>query len=257
MSGHSKWHSIKHKKGAADAKRGKIFTRHAKLIQIAAREGGSSDPDMNAALKVAIDNAKADNVPNNNIERAAKKGAGETGGEQMAEIVYECYGPGGVACIIECLTDNKNRTLSNVKSIIEKSGGKWAESGSVTFLFARKGVVVASLSNSDSSSNSKSEELELALIDLGAEEIDISDDIVSVTTDASSWTKVRDYLKEQGIEVQESGLKYVAKQKADLADAESAKKLMNFIEGIEEDDDVSEVHTNADMSEEIAAALSG
>jgi YebC/PmpR family DNA-binding regulatory protein len=248
MSGHSKWASIKHKKGAADAKRGKVFTRHAKLIEIAAREGGSGDPDMNPSLKSAIDNAKADNVPNANIDRAAKKGSGELKGEVTAEVVYEAYAPGGTACIIECLTDNKNRTLSNVKSTIERRGGKWAESGSVMFMFSRKGVVIAQ--------GTLSEDTELALIDAGAEDVEQTDDIISVTTDGASWTKVRDALKESGCEIQEAGLKYVAQQEVPVTDTEAATKLMGFIEAIEEDEDVSEVHTNADISDEVAASLS-
>lgn len=247
MSGHSKWSTIKHKKGAADAKRGKIFTKHAKLIEIAAREGGGSDTSMNAALKTAVDNAKAENVPNANIERAIKKGSGELKGDATVEVTYECYAPGGAACIIECLTDNKNRTLANVKSTIEKRGGKWAESGSVMYMFGRKGVVLAEGEVND--------DLELTLIDAGAEDIDAADGNIAVTTDGGSWPKVRDALKEAGCEVKESGLKYVAQQDVAVSDAEAAKKLMDFIEALEEDEDVSEVHTNADISDEIAASL--
>lgn len=248
MSGHSKWSSIKHKKGAADAKRGKIFTRHAKLIEIAAREGGGSDMDMNPSLKTAVDNAKADNVPNANIDRAVKKGSGELKGEATAEVIYEAYAPGGAACIIECLTDNKNRSLSNVKCTIEKRGGKWAESGAVMYMFDRKGVVIAK--------GTLSEDAELSLIDAGAEDMETTDDIISVTSDAASWNNVRDVLKEHGCEVQEAGLKYVAQQEVPVADTETATKLMAFIEAIEEDEDVSEVHTNADIPDEVAAQLS-
>ena len=249
MSGHSKWASIKHKKGAADAKRGKVFTKHAKLIEIAAREGGSGDPSMNASLRTAIDNAKAENVPNANIERSIKKGTGELKGDITVEVIYEAYGPGGTALIIECLTDNKNRTISNVKSTIEKRGGRWAESGSVMFMFDRKGVVIGR------KLGGISEDTELALIDAGAEDIEVSDDIVSVTTDATSWAKVRDALKEHGFEIEEAGLKYVAKQESPIADLATAQRVMEFIEAIEEDEDVSEVHTNADIAEEVAAQL--
>ena len=144
MSGHSKWHSIKHKKSAADAARGKIFTRHAKLVEIAAREGGSGDPEQNAKLRTAIADAKAENVPNANIDRAIKKGTGELkGAAQTVSVIYEAYGPQGSAFIIECLTDNKNRTLANVKTILGKNGGRFAESGSVMWMFEQKGVVVA------------------------------------------------------------------------------------------------------------------
>src|SRR3989344_5872361 len=141
MSGHSKWHNIRVKKTAADAARGKVFTRHAKLIEIAAQRGG--DPTMNPSLRTAIDNAKADSVPNANIDRAIKKGTGELKGERMEEIVYAAMGPLGTAYLIECLTDNKNRTLSNVRMAISKNGGTFAESSSVLWMFARKGVVVA------------------------------------------------------------------------------------------------------------------
>jgi len=248
MSGHSKWASIKHKKGAADAKRGKIFTRHAKLIEICAREGGGGDPGMNPSLKTAIDNAKAENVPNVNIDRAVKKGTGELKGKQTVAVTYEAYAPGGAAVIIECLTDNKNRTLSSVKSTIEKRGGKWAESGAVMWMFEKKGIVIGK-------GDPLSEDTELTLIDAGAEDIDSSDDLVEVKTDAASWPKVRDVLKEAGYEVEEAGLKFVAKQEADIEDVGTAKKLMDFTEVLEEDEDVAEVHTNANISDEVAAQL--
>jgi YebC/PmpR family DNA-binding regulatory protein len=247
MSGHSKWSTIKHKKGAADAKRGKIFTKHAKLIEIAAREGGGGELEINSALKAAVDNAKQENVPNANIERAIKKGTGELKCEATVGVVYECYGPGGIACIIECLTDNKNRTLANVRSSLEKRGGKWAESGSVAFMFERKGIVVAE--------GAMSEGLELTLIDAGAEDIVEEDGYVTVTTDLAMWTKARDALKAAGLEVKESGLKYVAGQDVEITDAETAQKVLNFIEVIEEDEDVSEVHSNADINPAIMEQL--
>jgi len=247
MSGHSKWHSIKHKKGAADAKRGKIFTRHAKLVEIAAREGGSEDPEMNPRLATAIENAKADNVPNANIERAIKKGTGDLKGEHTVAETYEAYGPGGVACIIECLTDNRNRTLSNVRSAIEKRGGKWAESGSVLFLFEKKGVVIAEGSLDD--------DTELMLIDAGAEDIAKDSNNVNITTDATRWAKVRDILRKKELAIREAGLKYIAKQEIRIADTVTAQKLIDFIDAIEEDDDVAEVHTNADIDDDIASEL--
>ncbi|MDP7247197.1 MAG: YebC/PmpR family DNA-binding transcriptional regulator [Candidatus Peribacteraceae bacterium] len=249
MSGHSKWASIKHKKGAADAKRGKIFTRHAKLIEISAREGGSGDPSMNPSLKAAIDNAKAENVPNMNIDRAVKKGSGELKGNLTVAVIYEAYGPGGAAVIVECLTDNKNRTLSSVKSTIEKRGGKWAESGSVMWMFEKKGIVIAK------ADGELSDEVQLELIDAGAEDFEASDGTVTVTTGAVDWPKVRDAIKSAGMELEEAGMKYVAKQSAEISDVESAKKLMNFVEELEADEDVSEVHTNADITEEIANQL--
>lgn len=250
MSGHSKWANIRVRKTAQDKVRGKIYTRHAKLIEIAAQKGG--DPITNSSLRVAIDNAKADNVPNANIDRAIKKGTGELKGEQMAEIMYAALGPGGVACLIECLTDNKNRTLTNLKIAINKNGGHFAESASVLWMFERKGVVSGKRL---AVSGKPMEDLELELIDVGAEDIDISNDTLSVTTDAGHWTAVRDFLKEKGFEIVESGMKYLPSQKQAVADKETAQKLMNFIAAIEEDEDVSEVHTNAEISEDIAQQL--
>jgi YebC/PmpR family DNA-binding regulatory protein len=248
MSGHSKWANIRVRKGAQDAKRGKIYTRHSKLIEIAAREGGNGDPEKNGRLATAVENAKMDNVPNANIERAIKKGTGELKGAITEAITYEAYGPGGVACIIEGFTDNKNRTLNNVRSAIERRGGKWAESGSVLFLFDRKGVIHAEGKLSD--------DAELGLIDAGAEDIDRSGTSFTVTTAAGNWSKVRDVLKDDGCTIHDAGLKYVAKQHMAIADVESARKLMEFIDAIEEDEDVSEVHTNADIAEEIGMQLS-
>ena len=250
MSGHSKWANIRVRKTAQDKVRGKIYTRHAKFIEIAARAKGG-DPVTNPSLRTAIDNAKADNVPNANIERAIKKGTGDLKGEQMAEIMYAAYGPGGVACLIECLTDNKNRTLTNLKTAINKHGGNFAESGSVLWMFERKGVVTAKIP-----AGKNVEEMELELIDFGAEDIDATGDTLAVTTDAANWTKVRDFLKQNGFEVLESGQKYLPKQKMAVTDAETAQKLFHFVEIIEEDDDVSEVHTNADISEEVMKQLS-
>jgi YebC/PmpR family DNA-binding regulatory protein len=242
MSGHSKWANIRVKKGAQDAKRGKVFTRHAKMIEIAAQRGG--DASMNPSLRVAIDNAKADSVPNANIERAIKKGTGELKGDKMEEEVYAGHGPGNTAIIIECLTDNKNRTLSNLKVALTKNGGTFVDSSSVMWMFRRCGVVAAR-NEKLRMKNEELEALELELIDLGAEEFDVNDDVLTVTTDMAGWSKVRDFLKDQGYAIESAGLQYVPTQKAEIKDEETAQKLMNLIEAIEEDDDVSEVHTNA------------
>ena len=243
MSGHSKWHSIKHKKGAADAARGKVFTRHAKLVEIAAREGSSGDPEQNAKLRTAIADAKAENVPNANIDRAIKKGTGELkGAAQTVSVIYEAYGPKGSAFIIECLTDNKNRTLANVKTILGKNGGRFAESGSVMWMFEQKGVVIAELPES-----CDNDELELSLIDAGAEDISIQDEIIEVITGREGWGSVRDLLKEKGFELQTAGLKYVPNQTVKIDDEKNASSVMKLVELLEEDDDVSEVHTNAEV----------
>ncbi len=247
MSGHSKWAGIKHKKAVIDAKRGKIFTRHAKLIQMAVREGGNGDPAMNPRLATAIENARMDNVPRDNIERAVKKGTGEGKGDQIVEIMYAAYGPGGVAVLIECLSDNRNRTISNVRAFIERHGGRWAESASVLYMFTRKGVVIGKGTLSD--------EAELALIEAGADDMERDGDMVTVMTSAAAWPKVRDALKQAGLEVESAGLKYVPNQTMPVADVETAKKLLEFTEGLEEDEDVSEVFTNADVTDEVVAQL--
>lgn len=242
MSGHSKWHNIRVKKTAEDARRGKIYTRHARLIEMAARSGG--DPETNAGLRAAIDNARAESVPNANIDRAIKKGTGDLKGEQMAEIVYAAYGPSGVACLIECLTDNKNRTLANVKMIVSKRGGNFAESSSVQWMFARKGVVAAKRGTASISL----EELELELIDFGAEEFDAEGEVLTVTTELSDWPGVRDVLMKHGYEIVSAGQQYVPTQKTAVS-AQAAEKVMDFVGALEEDDDVSQVFTNADIAE--------
>ncbi|TSC80484.1 MAG: hypothetical protein G01um101425_138 [Candidatus Peregrinibacteria bacterium Gr01-1014_25] len=243
MSGHSKWHNIRVKKTAEDARRGKVYTRHARLIEMAARAGGD-DPVTNSSLRVAIDNARAENVPNANIERAIKKGIGALKGEQMAEVLYAAMGPGGVACLIECLTDNKNRTLGNVKMIIDRKGGRFAETASVQWMFTHKGVVSAQRT---AASTKSLEELELELIDFGAEDIDESDGVLTVTTGVGEWTKIRDFLKQSGYEVVLAGMQFVPTQKT-VVTGEVVQKLVTFVEGLEEDDDVSQVSTNAEIT---------
>lgn len=242
MSGHSKWANIRVRKGAQDAKRGKVFTRHARLIEIAARAGGG-DPVSNAALRTAIENAKEDSVPNMNIERAIKKGTGELKGEAMQEIIYEAYGPGGTAYIVECLSDNRNRSAANVRMAISKAGGRVADGGSVLWMFERKGMVAAEIPGGVPNIDP---DLELALIDAGAEDIAVTDGVIRVATALTGWVPVRDLLKQKGCNILSAGLSFVPKQKVPVDDA-NAEKVVRLMEAIEEDDDVSEVHTNAEM----------
>lgn len=246
MAGHSKWHSIKHKKGANDKKRGKIFTKHAKLITIAAKNGG--DPDMNPSLRVAIDNAKAANVPNDNIKRAIAKGSGEgKDAVQMHEVMYEAYGPGGTAFMIEAITDNKNRTVANVKSQITKKGGNWAEPGSVAYMFSKKGQVTVSTEGKDA------EEMQLELIEVGAEDFEvIGDTEMIVVCESKDVLKVKAAIEGLGIEVKEAQSAYVPANTVEIEDLDTAKKIMRLIEAIEEDDDVSDVHSNFEIAESIA-----
>lgn len=239
MSGHSKWANIRVRKGAQDAKRGKVYTRHARLIEMAARNGG--DPATNATLRTAIENAKEDSVPNANVERAVKKGTGALRGEGMIEeVLYAAYGPGSVALLIECLTDNRNRTINHVRSVMEKHGGRWADSGSVQWLFTRKGIVVAR------GQGDWSDALELQLIDAGAENIDRGDEGIEIITTVAEWSTIRDLLKGAGFEIVTAGLKYVSQQSLTVSDEAVARQIVKLVEAIEEDDDVVEVFTNAD-----------
>jgi YebC/PmpR family DNA-binding regulatory protein len=251
MSGHSRWHGVKHRKAAVDARRGKIFTKHAKLIEIAAREGGGGDPDTNTKLRQAIETAKAENVPNANIDRAIKKGIGELkGAAQTEEVLYEAFGPAGTAYLIECLTENRNRTSQSVKHLLHKNEGRLAQSGAVTWMFEHKGVVVVKVDQAG-----MRDELELQLIDAGAEDIDLSGSTLSVTTDRASWSPMRDVLKNAGLEILEAGLKYVPRQTVPIEDVATAQRILKFMSALEEDEDVSEVHTNAEIGEEIAQQL--
>jgi len=249
MSGHSKWHSIKHKKGAADAKRGKIFTKHAKLITIAAKNG--DDPSMNAPLRTAIDNAKAENVPNSNIERAIKKGSG-TGADaiQMHETSYEAYGPAGVAIYVKAITDNKNRTLTNVRTIINKNGGNLGNAGSVAYLFHHKGHFVIDPAGKDL------DELQLELLDFDLEEIEVEGDKIDIITDPAKFAALRKQMDEAGFTLVTSELTFVPENTSLIEDVSKAKSVLNLIEKIEEDEDVSDVYANFEFSDAVLDELS-
>jgi YebC/PmpR family DNA-binding regulatory protein len=248
MSGHSKWHSIKHKKGALDAKRGKIFTKHAKLITIAARGGG--DPDMNPSLRSAITNAKADNVPNANIEKAVKKGSGEDKNAAVfVEALYEGYGPEGTAMLVEVITDNKNRSAASVKIAMTKNGGNMASSGSVAWMFDRKGMIITKLSEKDEG------EAELEIIDAGADDLELDEGMFEIMTAPSDLMKVRDNLEEAGFEVERAELVYLPKDPVKITDKSQAEKILQLVEALEDDDDVSKVHSNFDIPEDILEEL--
>jgi len=245
MSGHSKWHSIKHKKGAADAKRGKIFTMHSKLITIAAKDGGG-DPEMNASLRTAIDNAKSANMPNANIEKAIKRGTGELkDGAVFDEVMYEGYGPAGIAVYVQTLTDNKNRTVANVKSVFTKNGGNMGTAGSVAYLFHKKGRIVVK------ASADKFDDIELAAIDAGAEDIVRGDDSVEVYTSPTELHAVKKGLEEASFEVDSSEITYEPENTVDIADEDKARKVLKFMEALEEDDDVSNVFSNFDIPDDV------
>ncbi|MBO5137183.1 MAG: YebC/PmpR family DNA-binding transcriptional regulator [Spirochaetaceae bacterium] len=241
MSGHSKWATIKHAKGAADAKRGQLFTKFIKEISIAARMGGG-DPNSNPRLRTAILKARAANMPKDNIERAIKKGTGELGGAVYEEKLYEGYGPGGVAILVEVLTDNNNRAAANVRNIFGKSGGNLGATGSVSYMFNRKGVI-----EYDAEVVNEDEVMEAAL-EAGAEDIVNEDGIVTVTTDPSTFESVLEALQEKGYESVSAEVAMVPDMYS-AVDVETATKLQKLIDRLEEDDDVQNVYSNADFPE--------
>jgi len=245
MSGHSKWHSIKHKKGLLDAKRGKIFTKHAKLIAIAARRG--ADPDTNPGLRAAIDNAKLDNVPNMNIDRAIKKGSGQDkDSNTYEEINYEAFGPAGTAFYIHVITDNKNRALSDIKAILTRKGGNMATLGSTARLFDRKGMIIVSPKEGLSD-----DDMELSLIDSGAQDIKKSDESFEVYVDAQDLGSVRDKLKNAGFSIEKAEITLIPFQSVEIPDSNSAKKIIELIDALDENEDVSDVYCNASIDDSL------
>lgn len=241
MSGHSKWATIKHAKGAADAKRGQLFTKFIKEISIAARMGGG-DPAANPRLRTAILKARAANMPKDNIERAIKKGTGELGGAVYEEKLYEGYGPGGVAILVEVLTDNNNRAAANVRNIFSKSGGNLGATGSVAYMFNRKGVI-----EYDAEAVKEDEVMEVAL-EAGAEDIVAEDGVITVTTDPADFEGVLEVLQGKGYESVSAEVAMVPDMYSSV-DTETATKLQKLIDRLEEDDDVQNVYTNADFPE--------
>lgn len=222
---------------AEDAKRGKIFTRHAKLVAIAARGGG--DPDMNPSLRMAIENARAENMPYDNIERAIKKGTGESkDAAQIEEVIYEGFGPGGVALYIEALTDNRNRTVSNVKLIMSKNGGNLGAAGSVGYMFQKKGMIEVSLEGK------KRDEIELAAIDAGAEDIRENEGTLEIYTPPQALMQIRGALNKNGIATEGARLTYLPQTEVEVADEALVQKLFDLIDALEAEDDVSTVYTN-------------
>lgn len=242
MSGHSKWATTKHKKALVDAKRGKIFTKLGKLVTIAARDGKSGDPNMNPSLRVAVDNAKAASMPKDNIERAIQRGIGGAGGANIEEITYEAYAPGGVALLIECLTDNKNRTLGEIKAILNKSGGSLANAGSVGYLFKKIGQIII-----DESKNTlKGEELELAIIESDADDFEKEDSIYIISCSFTSMHQVKKALEESGVEIESSEIIQSAENLITLPE-DKKEQVLSLMERIEDLDDVSSVYANLNI----------
>jgi YebC/PmpR family DNA-binding regulatory protein len=243
MSGHSKWHSIKHKKAVVDARRGQHFTKLARAITVAAREGGG-DPDGNPSLALAVQKARDASMPKDNIERAIAKGTGEgVDAEQIETVIYEGYGPGGVALLIEALTDNRNRTSADVRHAFSKHGGNLGEPGSVSYLFDKQGVIVIDASRYD-------EDDLIPAIDAGALDIALDEDVFEVLTEASGLGAVRAAIEQAGIEIESADVTQRPKTRVPVAEAEAAK-LMKLIDTLEESDDVGAVHANFDVDSDV------
>lgn len=240
MSGHSKWSTIKRQKEITDAKRGAVFTKLANAIAVAAKSGG--DPSMNFSLRLVLDQARAANMPNTNIQRAIDRGTGKLGGAAIEEVTYEGYGPGGTAIIIECATDNKNRTYPEVRHAFTKNGGSMAEPGSVAFQFTRKGVIRASF-------NGDADEAMLAAIDAGAEDAELEGDELIIYTEAKQLASVRDALGGAGLTVKEAELSFVPNNTVDITDPEVARKFENLMDALDALDDVVATHTNAEIKQ--------
>ncbi len=241
MSGHSKWATIKHAKGAADAKRGQLFTKFIKEISIAARMGGG-DPNSNPRLRTAILKARAANMPKDNIERAIKKGTGELGASTFEELLYEGYGPGGVAILVEVLTDNKNRAAANVRNLFSKNGGNLGATGSVAYMFNRKGVIEYDAETADEDTI-----MEVGL-EAGADDVANEDGVITVTTDPTAFENVLEALQAKGFESLSAAISMVPDTYSTL-DNETTRKVLKLIDKLEEDDDVQNVYSNIDIPE--------
>jgi YebC/PmpR family DNA-binding regulatory protein len=249
MSGHSKWSSIKHKKGAADAKRGKLFSKLARAIIVAAREGGP-DPASNLALQNAIEKARSYSMPKDNIERAVARGSGAGADtETFEQVVYEGYGPNGVAIIVEALTDNRNRTASDIRHVFTKNDGNLGTTGAVAWLFERRGIVTVDADRADEDS------VMLAAAEGGAEDVAQDGSSFQVTTSVESLSSVREALEQAGIEVESAETSMVPKTTIELDDEASARKTLRLIDALEELDDVNEVYANFDIPERLLEAV--
>jgi YebC/PmpR family DNA-binding regulatory protein len=249
MAGHSKWANIKNRKGAQDAKRGKIFTRLAKEIIISAKQGGG-DPEINPRLRMAIQKAKSENMPNDNISRAIQRAVGGAEGDDIEEVAYEAYAQDGVAVIIKCATDNRNRTLPEIRSIITKAGGNMAEKGSVAYMFEQKGLFVF-----DKAVTNEDQILELTF-DYELEDIILNDDgFIEVISSFSSFVDIKSIFEEHGLQTETSELTMIPSVQVPINSKEVACKILNMINKIDDHDDVQNVYHNAEISEDIMEQL--
>ncbi len=248
MSGHSKWATTKHKKAVIDAKRGKLFAKLIKNIEVAARTGGG-DLAGNPTLFDAVQKAKKSSVPNDNIDRALKRGSGqEAGGADYQTIMYEGYGPGGIAVLVECLTDNRNRAASDVRVAFTRNGGQMADPGSVAYLFSRKGIVIVSKEHADEDAVME------AVLEAGAEEVNDLGEVFEVLSEATDLVPVRTALQEAGIDYESADVVFHPAMQVEV-DAEGARKVLRLIDALEDSDDVQNVFANFDASDEVMAEL--
>lgn len=255
MSGHSKWSTIKRKKGANDAARGKIFTKLAREIQMAAREGGA-DVDANVRLRLAVDNARAENMPKDNIERAIRRGAGlDKDAEDIEEIIYEGYGPNGVAMLVECLSDNRNRTISEVRRCFNRAGGSLGEPNSVAWQFTARGYLAFNRQDENGRPlDIDPDELFMAALDAGAEDVVVSDDVIEVYTERTALAQVSGTLQDAGYTPNESEIFMQPNVPIEL-DAEAGLAVLNLVESLEDLDDVTKVYHNLEITDEMVSQL--
>jgi len=250
VAGHSHWAKIKRQKGATDVRKGKVFSKHVRLIMTAARMGGG-DPDMNPRLRLAMDKARADGMPKDNVDRAIKKGSGETGTAAYEPVVYEAYLPGGVACLIDCLTDNRNRTVGEVRNVLENNGGRLASGGSVLWSFEQRAlfrVPAASIGE---------EALVEAALAAGADDVRTVGDEHEVLAAPQKFAEARDGLAAAKIQVKSAEIAWIPKSTVEVRDVEVARKIVAALDALEDDDDVQTTFTNFEMSDELVRSMSG
>jgi len=250
MSGHSKWANIKHKKSKEDARKGKVFSKLSKMISIAAREGGK-DAEMNSDLRLAIQKAKDNNMPNDNIEKAIKRGTGEIAGINYERFNYEGYGPGGVALYLEIMSDNRNRTAAELRHLLSKNGGNLGESGCVAWMFSRKGLLIVDMTKI----NLDEDELLLKALEAGAEDALNDDNMVTILTNPSEFENTRENLEKDNIQFESADIVMVPDNTVEL-DKPTARKMLKLMDVLEEHDDVQEVYANFDISDEIMTEIS-
>lgn len=241
MAGHSKWNNIKQRKGAQDAKRGKIFQKLSKEIYKAAKDGGA-DPEMNASLRLAVDKAKSNNMPNDNIDRAIKRATDAGQGDNYDEVIYEGYGPNGIAILVHALTDNLNRSSTNIRVAFDRNGGSLGEKGSVSYMFDRKGYIAIAREGLDVDEDT----MLMAVLEAGGEELETSDEVFEIYTEATDFTAVRDALKEAGFTLDQAELTMIPQTTLPVP-ADKDEIFENLIDALEDDDDVSEVYHNAEV----------